>query len=80
MGGIDDGWAAQATLLKSFFTRLWNLNIACKIIIAMWKIANNYIPILTSLQNRRIVVQSQSPIYRPVKETVEHIFVNVFFS
>lgn len=32
------------TVLKVFFTNVWNLNVASKIKITCWRIANNYLP------------------------------------
>ncbi|MBA0625086.1 hypothetical protein Godav_010326 [Gossypium davidsonii] len=31
-------YTTHSTVLKAFYTKLWNLNIPCKIKIAMWKI------------------------------------------
>ncbi|KAH1107067.1 hypothetical protein J1N35_010835, partial [Gossypium stocksii] len=50
----------QATLLQNFYNKSWKFQVASKIKITTWKIANNYIPTFDNLQVRKLQVEKSS--------------------
>lgn len=64
----------QITTLKTYYTKLWNLQIAINIKITLWRTTNNYMPTLQVLQNRKFAVTNQCPVCGAGEETVEYGF------
>lgn len=59
---------------KEFFSKLWKLQLPPKITIIIWRISWNYIPILSNLQQRRLVTNARCPRYGDENEDCHHIF------
>ncbi|KAH1107250.1 hypothetical protein J1N35_011018 [Gossypium stocksii] len=70
----------QITTLKTYYTKVWNLEIAAKIKITLWRITNNYMPTLQVLQNRKFAVTNHCPVCGAGEETVEHVFRDCSFT
>lgn len=70
--GTDD--TTQNIKFRVFYKRLWNLKVANKIKITVCRIANDFIPTLSNLVNRRVAVRSYCLVCRGAEETVEHLF------
>ncbi|MBA0765543.1 hypothetical protein Gotri_014722 [Gossypium trilobum] len=57
-----------------FLVNKRSLNVASKINITCWKIANNFFPTLSNLVIWRVAVVSCCPVFRGAKGSVEHLF------
>ncbi|MBA0839519.1 hypothetical protein Goarm_005232, partial [Gossypium armourianum] len=69
----------QATLLQNFYNKLWKFQVASKIKITTWKIANNCIPMFDNLQVRNLQVVNICPLCHTIEESVSHIFRDCMF-
>ncbi|MBA0819599.1 hypothetical protein Gohar_022145, partial [Gossypium harknessii] len=55
-------------------TWIYSVTSGYKWLVAREGIANNFIPTLSNLVNRRVAVRSYCPVCRGAEETVEHLF------
>ncbi|MBA0694167.1 hypothetical protein Goari_004488, partial [Gossypium aridum] len=74
-----EGSRIQNKFLYQFFTKIWALNVPSKIRIHMWKVANEFLPVLHNLRARKLVVNTFCLIYQVEKETVSHLFQDCSF-
>ncbi|MBA0679756.1 hypothetical protein Goari_011508, partial [Gossypium aridum] len=69
---LGDNLTTHSTLLKVFYTKMWNLTILSKTRIPIWRIANGFLPTLQTFKVRRLAVDSPCPICQTEEESVEH--------
>lgn len=75
-----EGPRLQNEIPTTFFTKLWVLKVPSKIRIHMWRIANDYIPILHNLRVRKLVVNTLCPVCQEDEEMVSHLFKDCTFT
>lgn len=51
-----------------------------KIRIHMWRVANEFVPVLYNLRARKLVINTLCPVYRVEEETVSHLFLDCSFT
>ncbi|KAA3460185.1 reverse transcriptase [Gossypium australe] len=59
---------------KSFYKKLWNLQLPSKILITIWRLSWNFIPTRQALRLRRLISDSSCPWCRNAEENCIHIF------
>ncbi|MBA0852913.1 hypothetical protein Goshw_011266 [Gossypium schwendimanii] len=69
---LGDNLTTHSTLLKVFYTKMWNFTILSKTRIPIWRIANGFLPTLQTFKVRRLAVDSPCPICQTEEESVEH--------
>ncbi|KAH1063333.1 hypothetical protein J1N35_028320 [Gossypium stocksii] len=62
------------TETKTFYKKLWNLQVPPKLKITIWRISWNYIPSLPNLKVRRVVADSHCPKCHQEEENDNHVF------
>ncbi|MBA0845669.1 hypothetical protein Goarm_022367 [Gossypium armourianum] len=63
----------QATS-KGFYKKLWSLNLPSKIKITVWRISKNFIPNLSNMYCKRLMVNTMCPKCGGGAETTDHVF------
>lgn len=76
----EGGTRIHNELPTNFFTKLWELQVPCKIRIFMWRIANNYLPTLHNLKARQLAVNPLCPVCISEEESVDHLFRECSFT
>ncbi|KAL4341900.1 hypothetical protein GQ457_08G021920 [Hibiscus cannabinus] len=76
---------AYSSLVTSFFNEMWSVPLPAKVKINLWRIANNFVPTFSTLQNRRLNVINVCPICLSSGKSIAHLmrdccFVRQLFS
>ncbi|KAA3455435.1 reverse transcriptase [Gossypium australe] len=59
---------------KTFYRKLWNLQLPSKLLITIWRISRNFLPNFKNLSMRRVVNDSTCPRCRAAEEDCDHTF------
>ncbi|MBA0847310.1 hypothetical protein Goshw_015960 [Gossypium schwendimanii] len=59
---------------------MWALNVPSKIRIHMWRVTNEFVPMLYNLRARKLVVNALCPVCQAKKKIVSHLFRDYTFT
>ncbi|KAL4312649.1 hypothetical protein GQ457_01G024910 [Hibiscus cannabinus] len=66
------GTVVQDSILHSFYSKLWGLNIPTKCKIFFWRLLNNFLPTFVNLKFKRVQVRNTCPLCDFAAESTDH--------